>query len=400
VKINKKYWLFIFFISLACSIWFLTIFWGDKADVDEKVHYRQINRFVKGDFEILSNLTTIPGYHIVIAFFVKIGHHHTLETARLISLLLSIITIWVFFMLSKKFQVRDPLIKTLQFVFLPISFFYFPLLYTDIFSLLLVLSAFYFSLKNRYKLSALFSLASILTRQTNIVWAVFIWLYTYLSTYGFSFSLKIFRDYLRQTIGYISLFIAFVIFTLINHGIAIGDRNNHITGFYLGNVYLFLATIGFLFLPVLITSLHKIDNNKLKNFFIFGIGPGALIASSFIFIMPKLSNNNIKLTFFMNIILQGAYHQYRWIYALAIFLGYLVIFTANIKKKDLLFFIFALLFLVPSFLVAQRYLIIPLIFLLLFRKETDKKTEYCLLFYFSLLSLFLTYIVFTTAINF
>ena len=400
MKIDRKYWLFIFFISLAFSVWLATIFFGDKANVDEKVHYRQINRFVNGNYEILSNLTTIPGYHAVIAFFVKISHFHTLEMARLISLLLSAVAIWIFFRLSKEFKARDPLMKTLQFIFLPISFFYFPILYTDIFSLLLVLSAFYFSLNKRYQLSALFSLAAILTRQTNIVWAVFIWLHIYLSTYGFSISSKILRDYLRQTVGYIGLLILFSVFIWVNQGIAIGDRNNHTAGFYLGNIYLFLATVGFLFLPVLISSLRELNRDKLKNFFVFGVGLGTLIAVSFIFIMPALSTSNTKLTFFINIILHGAYQKYCLLYALAILFGYLVIFTTKFEKNDLLFLPFAVFFLLPSFLITQRYLIIPLVLLLLFRKEKDRKTEFSLLFYFFGLSLFLTYMSFATAIDF
>lgn len=398
---TKKLWLFIFFLTLAFSTWLSIIFMSiDRADVDEKVHYRQISRFVKGNYEILPNLTTIPGYNIIIAIFVKVGGYHSLEKARIISLALSMITIWIFFIISKKLNANDPHIRTLQFVFLPISFFYFPLIYTDIISLLFVLVAFYFSLKKQYYSSAIFSILAILTRQTNIVWAVFIWVYSYVSIYAFRLSLKSLYEYLRLTIGYICVFILFAIFVFFNQGIAIGDKTNHEAGLYFGNIYLFLSVIGLFFLPILISLFRKIIFYKSNKFFILGSVIGILISISFIIFPPALHNGNLKLTFFMNIILKYAYNQYTFLYALAIFLGFIFIFTARIKKSDLLLFPFTILYLLPSFLVAQRYLIIPLVFTLLFRKETNKKSEFLLLIYLCILSLSFVYMVFNTSIDF
>jgi len=399
---TKKTWLFIFFLSIAFSAWLSIIFFSiNRADVDEKVHYRQISRFVKGNYEILPNLTTIPGYHVVIALFSKIGGYHSLEKTRIISLALSLITIWVFFIISKRLKVNDPHIKTLQFMFLPISFLYFPLLYTDIPSLLFVLIAFYFSIKKQYYLSALFSLVAILTRQNNIIWIIFIWTYNYVSIYGFSISMAKIIAYLRLTIAHIGIFAAFALFLFFNHGVAIGDKTNHVAGLYLGNIYLFLAITGLLFLPIIITStFHKINLCKTKKFLAFGLGAGFLLASSFVLFPPQLHNGNLKLTFLMNIVLKYAYGEYAYLYAIAIFLGCIFIFIAKIEKTNLLFLPFAALYLAPSFLVAQRYSIIPLVFLLLFKKETDKKSELVLLVYFLILSLALIYIVFNTAIDF
>lgn len=399
-SMTKKNWIFIFFLGVAFLMWFIILFFGPANFVDENTHNRQIGRFLKGDYEILPSLTTIPGYHATIAFFAQFISHPSSKDIRLISFLLSVPSLWVFYAITKKLKVLNPLTKTLQFIFLPISFFYFPLVYTDIFSLLLVLLAFYFVLHKRYKLSALFSLASVLVRQTNIVWILFIWLYEYASINGFSISREKIVIYARRTIGHIAVFFAFIIFVWLNNGVAIGNRENQKAGFYMGNIYFFLVMAGFLFLPVLITSLGKLDRAKLRRFLIFGIGAGALVTCSFILFPPPVHEDNLKLHFLRNIILNYGYHQYIWAYALAIFLGYTTLFLMKFEKASFLLFPFIAASLLPSLLIEQRYAIVPMVFLLLLRKEAGRKTEFSLALYFIALSLGLMYMILKTALFF
>ena len=49
--------------------------------------------------------------------------------------------------------------------------------------------------------------------------------------------------------------------------------------------------------------------------------------------------------------------------------------------------------LIPSFLIEQRYFIVPLVFLLLFRTESTKHTERALTVFFLSLSLSLVYML-------
>lgn len=302
--------------------------------------------------------------------------------------------------ISKKLNSKHPLIKTIQSAFLPISFLYFPLVYTDIFSLALVLLALYFVLNNRYKWSAIFSLASILVRQNNIIWVALIWVYAYLSIYGFSFSLKNIKVHLRRTIGHMIVFIIFAIFVLVNGSVALGDKNNHQVGFYLGNSYFFLATVGVLFFPILLAHIRKIDLSKIKSFLLYGVGVGIVIAGSFVFIQPEIHHGNNKLSMLRNIFLQAGYHKYMWVYVGAIFVGYITLFLMNFKKKRMIFLPFIFMSLVPSFLVEQRYYIIPLFLLLLFREESGKKAELALTSYFIILSLALMGMIFYTGLFF
>jgi alpha-1,2-glucosyltransferase len=357
---------------------------------------------------LLPFITNIPGYHVVILLLSKLIYANhakipTLQEIRLISLMLSSISIWIFYLISKKLNHHYPLTRTLQFVFLPITFLYFPLLYTDIFSLLMVLTAFYFTIKKQYKFSALFSFASLLVRQDNIIWVLFIWLYEYISIYGFSVSYKKIIDYIKSTFEYIFIFFAFIAFVFFNKGIAMGDKTSHEAGFYMGNIYFFLAFTAILFLPYLIASVRKFDVSKMKSLLIFGIIPGALIALSFIVFPPAIhpyNLNNLKVTFLRNIILRDAYGQYIWLYVSAIFIGFMTLFLMKFEKKNYLIFPFTFLALVPSLLVEQRYAIVSLVFLLLLHKEYDSGTERSLVPYFLAISLGLTYMIFTMNIFF
>ncbi len=319
---------FVIFLGLALLMWLMAIYGGDSSYADEKTHLRQINRFLKGNYYLLSDLTTIPGYHLTIAsvvsgagFFIDLS---ATREIRLVSLFISIASIWIFFLISKQLGIKNPYLRTLQFIFLPISFFYFPFIYTDIFSLILVLVAFYFLLKKRYNSSAFFIFLSLLVRQTNIVWAAFFWFYIYISDYGFAFSLNSFKKHLHQTIGYICTGSLFGLFVFLNHGISIGDRTNQQVGFHLGNVYFFLVIACILFLPltlISLVSLFKIKTRKIKlhRGLILNIIAGGLIAVSFVFFIPALHMYNLKMRFLRNIVLQQAYHQYIFLYALAIF---------------------------------------------------------------------------------
>ena len=396
IKENK---LFGFFFGIAMVMWLSFIFLSHNPYVDENIHTRQIGRFMKENYEILPSLTTIPGYHVVMALIMQVFNHPSLTDMRLVSLFLSLISLWIFFLTAKVLNTKDSIVKTLQFMFLPVSFFFFPLIYTDIFALLLVLSAFYFSCKKHYNLSALFSLFAILVRQNNIVWILFIWVYAYISENGFSISFKKVVQHMRHTSSQIFLFIAFAIFFLINHGIAIGDREDHPLGFYMGNIYFFLALVGFLFVPVLINLTYKFNwfrNNK--KLLIFGVAISIILSVAFIIFPPILHKGNLVMHFLRNIILSYAYGQYAFIYALAIFLGCITLTLSKFKKESLIIFPFIVACLAPSLLIEQRYAIVPFVFVLLLREQEDKWTEFLLVIYFMLIPILLMWMILKTPI--
>lgn len=382
-NINKKQWFFAFFLLVAISIWVGVIFLGDGSYADESDHLRQIHRFMKGNYAVMSQLTTIPGYHMAVATIANFFHDVSSQQLRLISLVLSLFSIPVFYLIAKKMEARDPLMKTLQYIYLPITFLYFPLMYTDIFSLLWVMLAFYFARRKKYSWSAVFLFISLLVRQNNIVWGAFLWVYAYVLENGFVLSWEKISLHLKRGAGYVFTAVLFLIFVWLNKGVSIGDRERQQVGFFLGNIYFFLALVGFLFLPIFIAGCRKIKFDKRLA---WGAGIGLVAALAFIFFPPAVHEYNMKMKFLRNIILWFAYHQYIWAYALAIFLGCVTLACMKLEKNALTFLPFVAISLMPSLLVEQRYAIIPLVLILLLRRESSFKTESALLAYFFVLS--------------
>lgn len=232
-----------------CFIFIAIFFWGSvmfirkdtHGSADEKVHIEQIKFFIKGKYEMVPSITNIPAYHAIIAFFtIILFEDRTRLEMHFISFPLALLSIWAFYLLAKKLAPENWNIRTLQYVFLPISFFYYPFIYVDIFSLFLVLIAFYLSISKRYAFSAVFSLFSVMVRQVNIVWVAFIVAYLYVNENGFLFSKKAVFMHIKKSFGQIVVFFAFLGFVFVNGGIAVGDKEHQQAGFYMGNIYFFL----------------------------------------------------------------------------------------------------------------------------------------------------------------
>jgi alpha-1,2-glucosyltransferase len=389
MPMDKRCWLFVILLLAAIFTWLSVAFSKSNARFDEKTHFRQVKLFMQDKYAMTSSLTTIPGYHLTVAeiakFFIQ-PKHVAPEQLRLISLGMALLSIGIFYLLAKKIRPGDPLIRTLQFIFLPLTFFYFPLLYTDIFSLIWILAALYFALDKKYYWSALFSLAAVLVRQTDIVWVAFFWIYTYVSENGFYFSWKKFFDHSRRTAGYVAVAILFLFFVWLNKGVAMGDRQAQQVGFHLGNVYFFLAFLGFLFLPLSLAYFKKDNRLVFQKKLFWGAAIGGAFALVFLFFPPAVHQYNLKMQFLRNVILLFAYYQYALVYALTIFLGGVTLTFMDFEKKDWLIFPFAAAGLIPSLLVEQRYMIVPVVFILLFRKPWKEKAELAILVYFILLS--------------
>ena len=141
----------ILFLILSFSIFFYIISFirikNQILIVDEGNHTDQITRFVHGEFLFNSFLMTIPGYHFVMAVFVKMFKAESLSDIRLIALFLNILILPVYYLCARQIGHSNPLFKTLQFAYFPIIYPFYFLIYTDIFSLLLILAAFFFILR-------------------------------------------------------------------------------------------------------------------------------------------------------------------------------------------------------------------------------------------------------------
>ena len=171
-------------IFLILIIHILAFFFLNRNTLysDEYIHYDQINRFLTGKLTLHPGLTIIPTFHIVIAFFGNIFSQSSITAIRFIVFILDSLSLFIFYLVAKTINSENSLLKTLQFYFLPIIYPFFFIIYTDIFSLSLLLISTYYVLKNKNFLSFVFAFLSILVRQNNIVWYCFIFFLIYIRT--------------------------------------------------------------------------------------------------------------------------------------------------------------------------------------------------------------------------
>ena len=70
--------------------------------VDEGNNFRQITRYINGDFSMQPQMNVIPGYHALVALAMAIFHKTGIFTARLVSVGISILSVAVFYLLTLK----------------------------------------------------------------------------------------------------------------------------------------------------------------------------------------------------------------------------------------------------------------------------------------------------------
>jgi len=393
LKNNKKFTIFFLIIFI---LWISIIVFGSKRYADESYHYRQIRMFHAQDFEMAKGLTTIPEYHTLLTIPAYLLFDDlSLFKIRLLTFPLALLIIPIFFLLSKKISPHNnPWEKTLTLILLPVAFVYYPLIYTDIFSTLLFFLAFYLSLNKKYHWAALVSIAAICARQQNIIWHLFIWIFTYVNLYGFNFSFKNILNYFRATLGFIVGIILFFIFIKLNGGIAIGDKGSHPLGIYLGNIYFFLFLAGLLFWPILLKRIFT-TKKILKNKFAWvALGVATVVSGILFFYPPELHGYNHDPRFIRNIFLSFIYNGHIGFYSVLVFLGILSLFSIKLNKlSNYLIYPFTILCLLPSWLIEQRYTVIPFLLILLFRKEEYYRLENILKIYYLILCITLVFVL-------
>lgn len=365
--------------------------------MDEHLHYRQIQSFLHGDWTIDWELPMVAGYHFVLASigkilqFDKIPFYEAVAYFRTISFIFALLTIPVFYLIAASVNKSSAMIKTLQFSFFPLIFPYFPLLYTDLFSLLLVLLAVLAFYRKYYFFSAVMFGASVLVRQNNLFWAMFFNALIYLEDYGPKVNLKNISKHVRKTIVFIIPLLVFLTYLLFNRRLAHGDGTLVFATISWSNIFLINFYFVVLFVPLILNRLKDIFKFfwKYKLYFLPVVAAFPLFSMLITNTHPVNYNfgtffihNNIA-NFFINTFVNKIY-----LYIIAVFsMTTLFIFKLEDKKYYLLY-PFTIAFLLPLWMIEGRYYIIPLVLFLLFRKSLDSWLEYLLLMWFVLISLY------------
>ena len=139
---------------------------------DELNHYAQIGLFLRGEFRVFTlYLTTIPGYHAIVATILKMTGGASLNAARLVNAAFALTGVAAFHALRRKLWPGTETLATAQLLVLPILVPLFFLVYTDVLALALLLWATFATVTARHWLAAALLVVLVSVRQNEIVWA-------------------------------------------------------------------------------------------------------------------------------------------------------------------------------------------------------------------------------------
>eukprot|EP00727_Mastigamoeba_balamuthi_P011768 m51a1_g7213 hypothetical protein (451) ;mRNA; f:229764-231307 len=149
--------------------------------LDESVHVAQAQRFCAGDFGTWDpSISTLPGLHVMGAGFGRAVGGCMLGTLRALPALMSTGMLAVMYQIARQEHphLSRPacLAKALAEATLPPLFFFAPMFYPDLGSTFFVMIMIHFANKNTYPfyvVSAFAGAASVLFKQTNVVWVVY-----------------------------------------------------------------------------------------------------------------------------------------------------------------------------------------------------------------------------------
>ncbi|MFZ2654412.1 MAG: hypothetical protein WAX69_05810 [Victivallales bacterium] len=357
-----------------------------KFILDEKDHYPQVRMFYDNNFKLYVETgdayprnATLPGFHLAAALFGKAIGCCSPDIIRIFNMLTGVLIALVAFLIAREMSGRNmAAIRALQVFFLPVLFPFHFLIYTDSFSLLMVLVSFFTCLKRKYLLSALFAIAAVFVRQTNICFIIILMSYHYVNEHGFSFNLPGLKKQFYPVWPYLLACAAFAIHILMYGRVSL--NNDHAITLSEGNLLFSLFCCFLIFLPMHLWNRKSIQAWTLANQR-WMIPVVLLVAISCLLYNPSHRFNRIP-WLFRNEVLDYLTRDIpgRVILICSVIGAVLSLASAKYLGRGayLLFLLWPLL-LVGMLLVEPRYYIIPFTFLILFRKPESIYMELILL---------------------
>ena len=372
-------------VTLLVLIIAFFVFADNEPRWDERAHWRQIELFVRRDWSMEPSITTLPGYHALIALAAWFMGNARLPSVRLVQFEIALATIVAFFFLARR---RDPAWatpKTLQFVFLPLLFPLFFMIYTDVASLGFVLLTALAASAGRYPASGVLGLAACLVRQNNIVWVALAFTQGYVADHGWRWPSRV-----STLLRYAPVLLSAVVIAgwlAFNRGqVAAGDVKAHPLGTpHLGNVFFMLFLAGILFLP-LWWGYRKETWDRLRRPAMWAVL--AVTLALFWFGFAADHPYNEESGFVRNQILMWATatRTHSLIFFLPIAVACLSLPSVRLARAGWLVYPATVAFLLPSWLIEQRYYLIPLALLLADREPVDAPVEWAQVGYSAILS--------------
>ena len=318
---------------------------------DEFIHYAQIERYVAGNYSTDSGGAMLGGFHASAMIFARLIEGSTKEDIRLFVLLISGATILLFSSLVRAFQPQASTIRTLQFVFFPLLFPFWFLIYTDVYALMWLFLALLALTRDRVHLSGILMIVSLLVRQTYIVWLALLGLWAVTVN-----SAAPLRQLVTRSASFGIGAGLFLLFAMVNGGVAVGVQDNHPAFvFHTENLLFMLLCFFVMFLPLILSTFPKIA--RLPPALLVGV---LLSSVGLYFGTFRVDHpNNIWFNYFVrNALLETmtASTSAGVVTSMAIALAVLSLCVIRLRQPvQYLIYPFAALSVLPSWLIEQRY---------------------------------------------
>lgn len=361
---------------------------------DEPYHFAQVHLFRIGDLRILDRyLTTIPGFHAVVAGVMAACGLDSPGAARAINAGFGLLAAAGFHALRRRLWPGTETIATAQFLALPILSPLFFLVYTDVLALALILWATIAALAGRHVLAALALVALVLVRQNDVVWAAFIaalGAWPVLREQGD-------RDITRQLLAcwpYLVPIAVFCGFWAWNGSISLSREQAafHPLTLSLGNPC-FALLLAAVLLPLQVSAgLGRFVRALRARPWLLALPLAGLALYAFGFHADNPYNAAMPHHLPRNALLLKLDADPAWRFAagIAMMLAACGLGTVTLRPRaGVLLYPFAALFLAASWLIEQRYAIVPLVLWLAFREQRGRVTELATLALWLLLAVWL-----------
>lgn len=360
---------------------------------DEDVHRFQINWFIQGRFEIFKYVTMLPFYHAVVALLGKVSGLTSLNGLRFVHMLFAAGVIPAMYLMVCRVHPEEKFSRTLLLLFTPFLFPLFFLTYTDLPALMLVLLMVERAWKQQYMWAAVLALLAVLIRQPNIIWAAFTVCLIALRTaeeLGVVFRLRddngspglLNRHFLMTALQrcqyFIAVFVLFVVFVLVNGGVAVGDAEQHPISFNLSNLYFFLLVAFVLFLPFCVEQVPAIVRLVRRHWWILVVLVAAFLVYFYTYEHPHKYNRTALAFYRHNLFIHytsdilplriASFVPMAWMC-----LAFATAVQSSRYWRELLLLIpFSLFSFVPLPLIEQRYYVVTLTLFLVFRPRMSR----------------------------
>lgn len=371
-------WLCLIVLAWACGlIYAISLF---QPCCDEGVHIPQIQYFLRGELVVHPDLAMIPGYHGLVAILLKIFSGSSVTAMRIVSALFSLAAAGFYFFIRRSQGDHYAAQSAAMLFFLPFLFPYQFLIYTDVLSLALVLAATLASLKGRHLVAAVVITASILVRQNNVIWAGFLPLLSLwpIIRADLRTPSRYWRDGIRVSVPYmlpVAVFIAYWIWNgSISLSSALASYHPDAT-LHTGNVYfaLFLFAVFFPY-PMWSGAKRLLSQRKTMLWTL------AIILLFVCFAKLKGSYDNVVTPDYYGIrnhfIAMVQHGLPRRLFAALVGLAACsMALTRFDHPAGVLIYPFAALYLSASWLIENRYALVPFALWMALRKVQNQKAE-------------------------